>query len=101
VLVLARLDRIAEVVAQLGGQWERDVYGQTIRGRGLLVFQFRGHAWTGILDRYFTDNDSDLDGFVTDIWNTESQAESLSQKLYTRTIYYWIDDSGGCIGYIY
>jgi hypothetical protein len=37
--------------------------------------------------------------FVTDVWNTESQAESLPQKLYTRTIYYWCSDSSGCISY--
>lgn len=101
-LVLAPLDRVAEVVAQLGGQWERDVYGQTIRGRGLLIFQFRGHAWTGILNGGLTDRYGDiLDGFyISDVWNWESQAESLSQKLNTRTIYYWCSDTSGCIGYV-
>lgn len=100
-LVLAPLDRVAEVVAQLGGQRERDVYGQTIRGRGLLVFQFRGHAWTGILNGGLTDRYRDiLDGFyISDVWNWESQAESLSQKLNTRTIHYWCSDTSGCIGY--
>jgi len=98
-LVLAPLDQVAEVVAQLGSQWECNIYGQTIRGRGLLVFQFRGHAWTGILDGYFTNNGGNLDGFVPDSWNWESQSESLSQKLNTRTIYYWCSDSSGRIGY--
>ena len=59
-LVLAPIDQVAEVVAQLGVRWERDVYGQTIGGCGLLVFQFRGHSWTGILNGYMTDQYRDI-----------------------------------------
>jgi hypothetical protein len=93
-LVLAPIDQVAEVVAQLGVRWERDVYGQTIGGCGLLVFQFRGHSWTGILNGYMTDQYRDiLNGYV-DNWNWESQAQSLSQKLHTQTIYYGVDDCG-------
>lgn len=101
-LVRAPLDQVAELLAQSGVRWERGVYGQTIRGRGLVVFQFRGHAWTGILDGYMTaEYGGILDGYVSDYWNWESQAESLSQKLYTRTIHYWRSDASGSIGYAY
>jgi len=98
-LVLAPIDTVAEFLAPMGVRWERDIYDQTIQGRGLLVFQFKGHAWTGILDGYTTDKYSDFDGFVPNLWNWESQVESLSQKLNTRTIYYWCSDTSGCIGY--
>ena len=101
-LVYAPLDQVAEVVAQLGMRWERDVYGQTIQGCGLLIFQFRGHAWTGIFGGYKTDKfRCILDGYVCASWNWESQAQFLSQKLHTRTIYYWVDDVGFTIGYAY
>ncbi len=43
-LVLAPLEQVAEVIAQLGVRWERDVYGQAIQNPGLLVFQFQGHS---------------------------------------------------------
>ncbi len=109
-LVLAPLDRVAEVVAQLGVRWERNVYDQTIQGCGLLLFQFRGHAWTEILDPSTTDkytrvpadtfNDI-LARYVSSYWDWESQAQSLSQQLQTPTIYYWVNDSGGTIGYAY
>lgn len=86
-LVLAPLDQVAEVVAQLGARWERDVYGQTVQGCGLLVFQFRGHPWTGILNGSMTDQYRDiLNGYVSDYWDWESQAQSLSQRLHTQTI---------------
>ena len=100
-LVLAPLDRVAEVVAESGVRWERDVYDQTLQGRGLLVFQFQGHPWTGILNGGLTDRYRDiLDGFyISDVWNWEAQGESLSQKLNTRTIHYWCSDTSGCIGY--
>lgn len=101
-LILAPLDRVVEAVAQLGVQWQRDVYGQTLRGCGLFVFQFRGHAWTGILDGYMTDYREDFDGFATfanDEWKWESQCVSLSQKLNTRTIHYSCSDHSGAIGY--
>lgn len=52
-LVLAPLDQVAEVVAQLGLRWERGIYGQSIQGCGLLVFQFQGHPWTEILNRIY------------------------------------------------
>lgn len=101
-LVHAPVDQVAEVLAHSGVRWERNVYGQTIRGLGLLVFQFRGHAWTGILDGYMTSKFRDiLDGYVSDYWNWESQAQSLSQRLHTRTIHYWVDDVGFTIGYAY
>jgi len=102
-LVLAPLDKVAEVVAESGVRWERDTYGQSLRGRGLLVFQFRGHLWTGILNGYLTDKYGELlDGFyISDVWNWESQARLLSQWLQTWTIHYWVDDSGGRIGYAY
>lgn len=100
-LVLAPLDQVAEVVAQLGVRWERDVYGQSVQGCGLFVFQFREHPWIGILDGYMTDHYRDiLNGYV-DNWNWELQAQSLSQHLHTQTIYYWVDDSGCTIGYAY
>ncbi|WP_250122417.1 hypothetical protein [Chroococcidiopsis sp. CCMEE 29] len=38
-LVLAPLDNVAEVLAQSGVRWEREMYSQNIRGSGLLVFQ--------------------------------------------------------------
>lgn len=101
-LVHAPVDQVAEVLAHSGVRWERNVYGQTIRGRGLVVFQFRGHAWTGILDGYMTDKFGDiLDGRVPASWNWESQAESLSQRLHTRTIYYLVDDVGCTMSYAY
>ncbi len=37
--------------------------------------------------------------FVPSFWNWESQAQSLSQRLQTYTIHYWVSDSSGCIGY--
>lgn len=101
-LVLAPLDQVAEVVAQLGVRWQRDVYGQTLGGCGLLVFQFRGHTWTGILDGYLTYYSGDFEGFATfanEEWKWEAQGVSLSQKLNTRTIHYWCNDHSGAIGY--
>ncbi|MUL38321.1 hypothetical protein [Gloeocapsopsis dulcis] len=100
-LVLAPLDQVAEVVAESGVRWERDIYGQELRGRGLILFQFQGHVWTGILNGGLTDQYRDiLDGFyISDVWNWESQGISLSQKLNTRTIHYWFSDTSGCIGY--
>lgn len=109
-LVLAPIDQVAEVVAQLGLRWERDIYSQTIQVPGLLVFQLRGHAWTGILDVSMTDKYTHIatdtfndyfERFVPSSWEWESQAESLSQRLHTETIYYWVDDCGGTIGYAY
>lgn len=109
-LVLAPLDQVAEVIAHLGVQWERNVYGQSIQNPGLLVFQFRGHLWTGILDasmtekytRVPTDTFNDYFArFVPSSWDWESQAQSLSLQLHTQTIYYWVDDSGFTIGYTY
>lgn len=100
-LVLAPLDQVAEVVAESGVRWERDIYGQELRGRGLILFQFQGHVWTRILNGGLTDRYGDiLDGFyISDVWNWESQGISLSQKLNTRTIHYWCSDTSGCIGY--
>lgn len=109
-LVLAPLEQVAEVVAQLGMRWERDVYGQTIQGCGLLVFQFQGHGWTGILDASVTDKYTRVPTdtfndyfarFVPNEWNWELQAESLSRLLQTKTIYYSVSDSNGSIGYTY
>lgn len=101
-LVLAPLDQVAKVLSQLAARWERNVYGQSIQGCGLLVFQFQGHDWMGILNGYMTDQYRDmLDGFLSDYWDWELQAHSLSQKLHTKTIYYWVDDCGCTIGYAY
>lgn len=99
-LVLAPIDQVAKVVAQLGLRWERDIYGQIIQGCGLLVFQFRGHPWTGILNGDMTDQYRDILGYV-DNWDWKSQAQSLSRRIHTRIIYYWVDDCGCTIGYAY
>ncbi|MEA5601677.1 hypothetical protein [Nostoc sp. UHCC 0252] len=108
-LVNAPLDQIAEIVAQFGAEWEQDIHEQNIQNPGLLVFQFRGHSWTGILDVSMTDKYTyvttdtfdDSHNFVTCSWDWELQAQSISQQLHTRTIYYWVDDSGLTIGYVY
>ncbi len=101
-LVLAPLETVAEVVAQSGVRWERNVYNKSIQGRGLVIFQFRGHAWTGILDGLMTDKYRDVvDGSVSAYWDWELQAQSFSLQLHTRTIYYLVDDSGGNIHYVY
>lgn len=109
-LVDAPVDQVAEILAQLGVRWERDVDDQNIQNPGLLVFQFRGHLWTGVLDASMTDKytpaDTDtfnarFERFVSNSWNWESHAQSLSQRLHTRTIYYWVDDSSFTIGYVY
>ncbi|MEH1794552.1 hypothetical protein [Nostoc sp.] len=109
-LVDAPFDQVCEILAPLGVRWERNVDDQNIQNPGLLVFQFRGHLWTGILDASMTDKytpvpintfDNDFERFVPSSWNWESQAQSLSQRLHTRAIYYWIDDSGFTIGYAY
>ena len=42
-----------------------------------------------------------LIGYASDYWDWESQAQSLSQQLHTRTIYYVVDDCGGTISYAY
>lgn len=109
-LVSAPLDRVAEIVAQSGVRWERNIYEQNILNPGLLVFQFRGHSWTGIVDASMTDKYAHVptdtfndyfERFVPSSWNWESQAQSLSLQLDTRTIYYWVDDVGFTIGYVY
>lgn len=101
-LVLAPLDTVSEAVAQSGVRWERNICNKSIQGRGLVVFQFRGHAWTGILDGLMTHNYRDVvDGSVSAYWDWELQAQSFSLQLHTRTIYYLVDDSGGNIGYAY
>ncbi|MEH1884416.1 hypothetical protein [Nostoc sp.] len=109
-LVDAPFDQVCEILAPLGVRWERNVDDQNIPNPGLLVFQFRGHLWTGILDASMTDKytpvptntfDNDFERFVPSSWNWESQAQSLSQRLHTRAIYYWVDDSGFTIGYAY
>lgn len=101
-LVLAPLDQVAEVLSQSAVRWERNVYGQTVQGCGLLVFQFRGHPWTGILDGCMTKQYRDiLKGYVPDDWDWASQAQSLSQRLHTRTIYYLVDDTGFTVGSTY
>jgi hypothetical protein len=40
-----------------------------------------------------------LNGYAYNYWDWELQAQSLSQKLHTQTIYYRVSDSSGSIGY--
>jgi hypothetical protein len=101
-LVHAPLDQVCELLAQSGTRWERDVYDQTIHGCGLIIYQFRGHAWTGILDGYRTYKYDDmLTGYVPNQWDWELQAQSLSQQLHTRTIYYEVSGNSCTLSYTY
>lgn len=99
-LVRIPLDQVAQVLAQSAVRWERNIYDRTIQGCGLLIFQFLGHTWTGILDGKMTNlYRKVLSDHVVSYWNWSSQAEFLSRLLQARVIHYKVSDSSGNIGY--
>ncbi|MBW4574395.1 MAG: hypothetical protein KME08_03835 [Aphanothece sp. CMT-3BRIN-NPC111] len=72
--------------------WQRDVYKREIEiiGHSFIIFQFRGQAWTLIQWLYVKSHGKTI---------TPEDAQTLSNLLYTRAIYYKISDTGGTLEY--
>lgn len=93
ILVRAPIEQVAQTSAQIlqANSWERDVYDREIEllGRDFVVFQFRDHPWSTI------HRQGSLHGKSLG----EKDAQSLSELLQTRVIYYRASDTSGTIGY--
>ncbi len=100
VLVQAPIELVAQAFSQLKQAeiWMRDAYEREVEiiGQGVMVFQFREHAWT-IINR-LCDPPSGL-GLPSQIGATEEDAQNLSDLLHTRAINYTASDTSGTIEY--
>lgn len=94
ILVRASIEQVAQTLAQIleADSWERDVYDPEIEllGQDFVVFQFRGHPWSTIHQQGYIRFGKNLG---------EKDAQSLSELLQTRVIYYSASDTSGTIGY--
>lgn len=93
ILVRASIEQVAQTLAQIleADSWERDAYDREIEllGQDFVVFQFRTHPWS-IIHRQGSFRGKNFG---------EKDAQSLSELLQTRVIYYRASDTSGTIGY--
>jgi hypothetical protein len=94
VFVKASMESVAQPFSQArqADRWEQDVYDRKIvtTGQGFIVFQFKEQTWTSIYEFGFVPYRTPLQ---------KQDAQTLSDLLQTRTVYYRVSDTGGYIGY--